>query len=337
MFFARLVCYDNKGMLRDEIIDFLGEDWVTLNGYIKDSLFSDIPLLQQVNEDILVHGGKMLRTIVALLVARMISGTTAPDDSIRVAAATEMLHNATLLHDDVADESPTRRGEPTLFSRIGPSGAVLVGDFWLARAMELTISYSKRDSVAKIFSKAMTNLAEGEMLQLQNASGNGTNKEDYFRIIYCKTASLFETACLSVSVSCNATPEQQEAVKEYAVSLGIAFQIKDDILDYVGDEALGKPTGIDLKEHKITLPLLCCFDDAAKEAEIRKMISDIHNHPEYCEQIRTFVLENRGVEKAGDILESYIRKSLDALDVFPDGKEKEFLTRIAKYNTIRNS
>ena len=121
------------------------------------------------------------------------------------------------------------------------------------------------------------------------------------------------------------------------MSLGIAFQIKDDILDYVGDEALGKPTGIDLKEHKITLPLLCCFDDAAKESEIRKMISDIHNHPEYCEQIRTFVLENRGVEKAGDILESYIRKSLDALDVFPDGKEKEFLTRIAKYNTIRNS
>ena len=253
MFFARLVCCDNKGMLRDEIIDFLGEDWVALNGYIKDSLFSDIPLLQEVNEDILVHSGKMLRPIVALLVARMISGTTAPDDSIRVAAATEMLHNATLLHDDVADESPTRRGEPTLFSKIGPSGAVLVGDFWLARAMELTISYSKRDSVAKIFSKAMTNLAEGEMLQLQNASGNGTNKEDYFRIIYCKTASLFETACLSVSVSCNATPEQQEAVKEYAVSLGIAFQIKDDILDYVGDEALGKPTGIDLKEHKITL------------------------------------------------------------------------------------
>ena len=214
MFFARLVCCDNKGMLRDEIIGFLGEDWVALNGYIKDSLFSDIPLLQEVNEDILVHSGKMLRPIVALLVARMISGTTAPDDSIRVAAATEMLHNATLLHDDVADESPTRRGEPTLFSKIGPSGAVLVGDFWLARAMELTISYSKRDSVAKIFSKAMTNLAEGEMLQLQNASGNGTNKEDYFRIIYCKTASLFETACLSVSVSCNATPEQQEAVKE---------------------------------------------------------------------------------------------------------------------------
>ncbi len=324
-------------MLRDEIIDFLGEDWTLLNGQIKGALKSDVHLLQAVNDDIVSHSGKMLRPLMALLVARIISGKVS-EDAVKVAAATELLHNATLLHDDVADESTLRRGKPTLCSKIGPQAAVLVGDFWLARAMELVVEAKERQKeVVNVFSNAMTCLAEGEMLQLEKASGERTEQKDYLRIIYCKTASLFETACLSAAIVSGASEKELECVKSYACSLGIAFQIKDDILDYTGDDSLGKPIGIDLKEQKITLPLLCAFNESAQEDEIRKMIFDIHSHPEYCEQIRTFVFEHRGVEKAEVILEEYIQRAVDALAGFQDGPEKEYLTRIARYNTIRKS
>ena len=323
-------------MLREEIIEHLGDDWKSLNKYISDALQTDIYLLQAVNEDIISHGGKMLRPIVSILSARMINNGVATDESIKVAASIELLHNATLLHDDVADESPTRRGLPTLRSRIGPSSAVLVGDFWLARAMELSLSSSKRSGMARIYSKAMTNLAEGEMLQLQKAWGDGTNIEDYFRIIYCKTASLFEAACKGVALVNDSDESTKSALGDFAVSLGIAFQIKDDILDYIGDASLGKPVGIDLKEQKVTLPLLCCFDNNEKEKIIREKIADIHNHPEYCEQIRTFVLNEGGDRKAAIVLEDYVRKSLAALEKFPKGKDRDFLERIAKYNIIRN-
>ena len=324
-------------MLREEIVEFLGEDWTALNGQIRDALKSDVHLLQAVNDDIISHSGKMLRPLMALLVARIVGGKT-NGDAVKVAAATELLHNATLLHDDVADKSTLRRGKPTLCSKIGPQAAVLVGDFWLARAMELVVEVKDhQEAIVDVFSNAMTCLAEGEMLQLEKASGERTERKDYLRIIYCKTASLFETACLSAAIASGADEGQLAQVKKYAYSLGIAFQIKDDILDYVGDAALGKPVGIDLKEQKITLPLLCALEGSPRDEEIRKMLFDIHNHPEYCEQIRTFVFEHQGVEKAEVILERYIQDAVDALNCFGDGREKEYLTGIARYNTVRKS
>ncbi len=325
-------------MLREEIIEFLGEDWQSLNSYIKEYLHSEIHLLQEVNDEIVTHGGKMLRPIVALLVSRLVSGASgAGDEAVRVAVATELLHNATLLHDDVADDSPTRRGNPTLSSQIGAHSAVLVGDFWLARAMQVVMSTERKGAIAKVFSTAMTNLAEGEMLQLQKSFGEKTTREDYLRIIHCKTASLFETACEGAAITSGAGEEQLSHIKEYAVCMGIAFQIKDDILDYVGDVALGKPVGIDLKEQKITLPLLCAMEGSGREDEIRKMIYDIHSNPQYCEQIRTFVFERQGVQKAASILEEYIQKSRHALDIFPDCQAKRYLVKIAEYNTVRKS
>lgn len=322
-------------MLREEIIDFLGEDWKKLNDCIRESLHSDIRLLQAVNDDILSHGGKMLRPILSLLTARMVSGELIPDEAIKVAAATELLHNATLLHDDVADESTTRRGKPTLCSQIGPQAAVLVGDFWLAKAMDLVMNSPDMKPLSRIFSKSMTNLAEGEMLQLQKASGEKTEIKDYLRIIYCKTASLFETACESAALASHADKCQSEHIKKYAVALGIAFQIRDDILDYVGDASLGKPVGIDLREQKITLPLLCAMEGSEMEDEIRNMIFSIHSHPKYCGQIRTFVFDRGGVEKAEQILEKYVDDSIDELDCFAPCASKDYLIRLARYNKAR--
>ena len=275
-----------------KIREYLGSDWQTVQGRIKDSLSSDINLLNSTNASILSNSGKQLRPLLALMMARACSGQQAYEATIRYAAAGELLHNATLLHDDVADESDQRRGKPTIYSLMGPSVSVLVGDYWLVKAMDLILGDSESDAaVIRIFSKTLSDLAEGEMLQLQKAQKGDTDEQDYLRIIYNKTASLFEAVCVSAAVSVNASPEYVKAAKDYAVALGLAFQIKDDILDYAGTESVGKPLGVDILEQKITMPLLGALASASEEedAHIRGLVKDIVAHPEYRDEIKAHV------------------------------------------------
>lgn len=324
-------------MDREQIISFLSEDWVRTNDLIRSSLSSDIKLLSHVNEGILSRSGKQLRPMVCLLMARACNkADKLPQDSIRFAAASEILHNATLIHDDVADESLERRGMPTLATLIGPSSAVLVGDFWLSKAVSIVLGADDFQGVEDLFSKTLSDLAEGEMLQLQNASTAATTLDDYLRVIWCKTASLFETACLSGAFSVKATQEQMNAAKAYSSALGTAFQIKDDILDYSGGEALGKPMGIDIKERKITLPLLGAFANCpSREAEMRRLVMEISSKPQNCELIKNFVLVNGGVDYASHVLDSYVQKAVDALEGFAPSYSRDCLEFIARYNSFR--
>ncbi len=327
-------------MTLEEIRSFLGKDWTDTDAQIRTSLGSDIDLLNVTNEAILSNSGKQLRPMVSLLVARACGGGRATRDSILFAAASELLHNATLLHDDVADSSSQRRGVPTVMSILGGPASVLIGDFWLVKAMENILAsadYSER--IIRLFAKTLSDLAEGEMLQLQKATCGDTNEQDYFRIIYSKTASLFEAAGVSAAVSVGASQAWQEAVRDYSVSLGIAFQIKDDIFDYYSsDSAIGKPVGIDLDEQKITLPLLGALSSVSEEKamEIRRKVMDIHEHEEYKEEIREFVRSRGGIEMAETRLDEYVSKSVDALGVLPDSVEKEYLAAIAEFTAIRN-
>ncbi len=321
-------------MSREQIIELLGEDWNELNQTIRSVLRSDVDLLQRINEGILSHRGKLLRPIISLLMAKSIDSIGR--DSLKFAAACELLHNATLMHDDVADESAKRRGSPTLGALFGPSAAVLVGDFWLAKAVELILDCKSYSNAVGFFAKTLTDLAEGEMLQLEKAASADTSEEDYIRIIRCKTASLFEAAALSGAVSVGADEEQKEAARLYAESYGIAFQIKDDILDYLGTDELGKPVGVDLKEQKITLPLLGALRDSPREQEIREKLRNIRENPGYCEEIRDFVLSGDGMDYANSRLEDFISSAISALDVFPDSEAKEALKEIALYNRFRN-
>ena len=324
-------------MSKNEIIGFLGSDWTDVMGLIRDALHSDIDLLNATNDGLLTHSGKMLRPMLSLLMARA-TGMEANADSRCFAAAVELLHNATLLHDDVADESMERRGFPTVNARFGSPAAVLVGDFWLARAVEVVIeAKAHADSVITLFSKTLTDLAEGEMLQLEKASSADTAYEDYFRIIHCKTASLFEAACVSAAVSVDCPDSYREAAAAYAREAGIAFQIKDDILDYAGGADLGKPLGIDLKEQKITLPLLCALEGSRREAEIRGMVRDIKSHPEYCDAVRAFVDERDGVAKAAASLDVHIERAVRALDVLPDSRARDYLVQLVRFNAFRQA
>lgn len=326
-------------MTLDEIKDFLGQDWKDTDALIRSSLESDISLLNATNKAILDHSGKQLRPIVSLLVARACGGGRVNADSVRYAAAAELLHNATLLHDDVADSSCERRGAPTVMAILGGPASVLLGDFWLVKALENILASSANcNEVIRTFAGTLSSLAEGEMLQLQKASSGDTVEEDYYRIIYSKTASLFEAAFVSAAISVNAPADWIEAVRDYAVSLGIAFQIKDDIFDYSDGKKIGKPVGIDLEEQKITLPLLGALAAASPERakQIRGMVLDILEHPEYKEEIVGFVKEGKGIEYAVSRLEDYVSKAVDALAVLPDSKEKDYLVKIAGFTAYRD-
>lgn len=324
-------------MGKEDIYRFLGDDWTSVLGFLHDSLKTDIKLLQDINDDILAHSGKMLRPALGILVAGACCKGPVNEDAKRYAASAEILHNATLLHDDVVDESDTRRGEKTLRSKMGSGPAVLVGDYWLAASTKLLLDSGHMAQVMHIYAKTISDLSEGEMLQLQKAILSDTTMEDYLRIIYCKTASLFETVCVGCALAMDASEDLVEGARKYARALGTAFQVKDDILDYVGGEALGKPVGLDLMEKKITMPLLCAMSGSEREAEIRGMVSRIDITPENCTLIREFVSGQQGVEKAASALEGYVAEAISALDVFPDSGYKTMLIEIAKFNSIRNS
>ena len=309
-----------------------------MNKLILDSLESDIELLNRTNRALLDHPGKQLRPILALLVARAIGGRV-NDDTLRFAAASELLHNATLLHDDVADGSAERRGRPTVMSLLGSRASVLLGDFWLVRAVARILEASRESNrVIRIFADTLADLAEGEMLQLQKASAGDTQEADYQRIIYNKTASLFVAAALSAAISAQATPVQEEAVRSYAENLGMAFQIKDDIFDYQENASIGKPVGQDLQEQKITLPLLGALQAAPEqEASVRRMVTQIGEHPEYQMEIVAFVKARGGMDYAVARLDEYVDKAIAALDVLPQGEDRQALADLARFVSERKS
>ncbi len=321
------------------IKEYLGNDWTTVQDRISSALNSDIKLLNSTNDMILSHSGKQLRPLLSLMMARACSGgAEVSDASLRYAASSELLHNATLLHDDVADNSDQRRGAPTIMSLMGPSVSVLVGDYWLVKAVELVLdAFDGNMRVIRLFSKTLSDLAEGEMLQLQKAQSGDTDEDDYLRIIYNKTASLFEAACVSAAISVSASADYEKAAKDYAVALGLAFQIKDDILDYSGTDSVGKPLGVDILEQKITMPLLGAFVNAGAEEEkrVRSQVRNIHDHPEYRDEIVTFVKANGGLEYSVNQLDKYVVQAVDALTVLPDSKEKEFLKELAYFTAKR--
>lgn len=322
------------------IKDFLKGDLDKVNKLMGSSLSTDIELLDKTNRAILSHNGKQVRPVLTLLVARACSGGFTTDDTIKYAAAVELLHNATLLHDDVADDSPVRRGAPTVMSILGGRASVLLGDYWLVKGMEnILASRNSSDKVIRIFASTLTDLAEGELLQLQKAETGDTLEKDYYRIIYDKTASLFVAAAAAGAISVSATEEKMSAARTYAKCLGVAFQIRDDIFDYEENAEIGKPVGLDLKEKKITLPLLGALAKAGEERgrEIRRKLCRIDDHPEYGGEIIEFVKSEGGIEYARKRLYEYVDNARIALRPFGNMQEVEMLGEIAEFTADRKS
>ena len=315
-----------------ELKAFLAGPMEEVSALLEASLKSDIALLDATNRSLLSQGGKLLRPMLSLLAAGACGGINA--DSVRFAAASELIHNATLLHDDVVDGATTRRGKPTVMSILSSPASVLVGDYWLVKAIRCILDASRYSERAiRLFAKTLSDLAEGEMLQLQKASSCDTTREDYLRIVYSKTASLFEAAVLAGAVSADAPEEWTAALAGYARNLGLAFQIKDDIFDYTGGDGLGKPVGIDLREQKITLPLLCALDTVSAEvaSTVREVVGQISDMPDLAARVRTFVLERDGVEKAVAEMGKCIDEAVSCLDELPQTAEKSYLAELARF------
>ena len=320
-------------MSLNEIRQFLKPLMERVETRIDASLRSDIALLDATNRSLRENGGKLLRPMLGLLVGGACG--TVNEDTVRYAAATELLHNSTLLHDDVVDGATERRGLPTVATLLNGPAAVLIGDFWLVRCMQTILDadrYSER--VLRIYAKTLAHLAEGELLQMQKASSGDTTEADYLRIIFSKTASLFEASAVAAAISVGASEEVREAVGDFARNLGLAFQIKDDIFDYDSLSAeVGKPVGIDLQEQKITQPLLCALETVseAEATAVRKKVVRILDHPELSTEIRDFVLSHDGVSLAYRKLDEHIGHAISCLEVLPDSREKGYLIELARY------
>jgi octaprenyl-diphosphate synthase len=252
------------------IVDFLestiGADMAAVDRVMRESLDSDVVLIRQVAEYIVTGGGKRLRPALLLLTA----GATGyrGQDHHGLAAVIEMIHTATLLHDDVVDESDLRRGHATANAQFGNAASVLVGDFLYSRAFQMMVGQG-RMRVLQILSDATNVIAEGEVLQLMNAGNTDLTEAAYLEVIQRKTAKLFEAAARLGAVLGDATPDNEDALARYGMHLGTAFQLIDDVLDYSGTaESIGKNLGDDLAEGKMTLPLIRAMtigsaDDAA--------------------------------------------------------------------------
>ena len=318
-----------------EVQRFLGQSWTDFQRCFAESLQTDIPLLGKVNCFILEHGGKKLRPTFTLLTAQALRGVC-DERVVSCAAASELLHTATLLHDDVADEATVRRGAPTVMALYAPSTAVLVGDFWLSRAMDLIIDHPDK-RVLHAFSKCLGDLARGEMLQLERAEKGDTTEEDYRRIIYCKTTSLFETAMVSAACSVGARETEIELFRTYARHIGQAFQMMDDILDYSPELSIGKPTGQDIMEKKITLPLLCLFRKvpASVERSLRRRMKK--PDAALVEEIFSLVRQYDALSEAHGVLEEEIRQAVDVLAPIPASEAKNYLIKLAGLMAVRTA
>ena len=311
-----------------EIQKYLGHSWSAYRSAFKDSLKADVLLLDKINGYLLEHTGKQLRPALTLLASMAICGEC-PDRVAKCAAAVELLHTATLLHDDVVDGSRLRRGNPTVNSMYGETSAVLIGDFWLSRAVSLILD-NPDGRVLKEFARSLNALSEGEVLQLEKSMSPGIDEDAYFEIISRKTSSLFETAVLSAAYSVSASEEIVNAMSGYALHLGRAFQIRDDILDYSPALSTGKPYGQDIMERKLTLPLIGALKAAPSKVS-SAFLKKVKSLPEgIADEAFFLVKEYGGLKYASARLEKEIGLAMEHLSALPVSKSAKYLEQIAK-------
>ncbi len=301
----------------EKIIELTTQDMIAVNTTILDRLHSNVSLVNQLGAHIINSGGKRIRPMIVLLTAKALNYQG--HQHITIAALIECIHTATLLHDDVVDQSELRRGKATANATFGNSASVLVGDFIYTRSFQMMTSL-KSLRVLELMSEATNVIAEGEVLQLMNLNNPDITEENYMRIIYSKTARLFEAASQSSAIVANASEEQEWALRDYGRHLGTAFQLIDDVLDYNSkDNTLGKNIGDDLNEGKPTLPLVHAMKNGTPDQTnmIRQIIAEgsgrhlLKHVLEIMQECGSFKYTRRRAEEETN-------KAISALQIFPE-------------------
>ena len=297
------------------------------------ALLTKNPLLKEVLSLVLARRGKQLRPTLVLLSAKLCHGVN--DKTIQAAVALELLHTASLMHDDVVDGSDLRRGLPSVNARWNNKIAVLTGDYMLSKVIEI-LATLRNVKILGIVSEMGKSLSEGELLQLHTKDDMWISERDYFNIIDKKTARLFAACCEAGAVSSGASMKQETALSCFGEELGICFQMQDDILDYSDSEELGKPTMGDIRDGKVTLPLLIALNRAPK-AEAQHIISltqhDINFNIE--NEIKSFVLRNDGIRYAQQRMREHQQTALSALSSFRACPATEALALLLNHTVNR--
>ncbi|HET9159158.1 MAG TPA: polyprenyl synthetase family protein [Caulobacteraceae bacterium] len=306
-----------------------------VDALITDRMQSDVPLIPALGAHLISAGGKRLRPLLTVAAARLAGGRD--DACLRLAAAVEFIHSATLLHDDVVDGSERRRGKIAAHLIWGRSSAVLVGDFLFARAFELMVETGSLRAL-QILAHASSVIAEGEVLQLTRAHDLDLDQAMYLKIIEAKTAELFAAAAESGAVSAGVDEPRIEALRAYGLNLGIAFQLVDDALDYGGaSEALGKNAGDDFREGKATLPLLLAIArTGAREAEFwERAVGRLEQTESDFKRARELIVGTGALQGTLDVAADYADAAKQALALFPDTPLRQALEELADFSVSR--
>jgi octaprenyl-diphosphate synthase len=279
--------------------------------------------------------GKQIRPMFVFLSAGICGGIT--ESTYRAASLIELLHTATLVHDDVVDDSNERRGFFSINALWKNKIAVLVGDYLLSRGLLLSVDHGEFD-ILRIVSHSVREMSEGELLQIEKARRLDIQEDVYFDIIRKKTATLIASCCASGAASAGCTPEQVETMRQIGEYIGIAFQIKDDLFDYESSSAIGKPTGIDIKERKMTLPLIYTLANCNSK-DRSKIINIVKNHntePAKVEEVISMVKAGDGIRYAEDKMKDYRDKALEMLLQFPQNEYSRSFIELIRYTVDRN-
>ncbi len=318
-------------------------DLEALNGVILTHIERDVPLISTIAKHLILAGGKRLRPLLAFSSYRLLTaeqkGNETPSKMVELAASIEFIHNATLLHDDVIDESPLRRNRPTANALWGNKPSILVGDFLFAKAFELMLGENEK-RVLPILATVAQIITEGEVFQLSYLKTFALDFSILMRIIETKTAALFAASCEIGAALLNTTTEIQQALHHFGHHLGIAFQIIDDVLDYTGDtESLGKNIGDDVMEGKVTLPLFFTYQKCS--AEDQKMLEQMLESEKITEDDFAHIIElmhkTDAIKECYDLAWAYAEKAAMCLDMFKEGEIKNALSDLCYSLVMRQN
>lgn len=297
----------------------------------KEAMISKVPLLNRITHYIVRRKGKQMRPMFVFLVAKMVDNGEVNERTYRGASVIELIHTATLVHDDVVDDSNRRRGFFSINALWKNKIAVLIGDFLLSKGLLLSIDNNDFD-LLKIISVAVREMSEGELLQIEKARQLDITEDIYYEIIRQKTATLIAACCSLGAASVKPNSEHIETMRKFGELIGMAFQIKDDLFDY-GNEAIGKPTGIDIKEQKMTLPLIYVINNCSKK-EKSWLINSIKNHNKDKKRVKeviNFVKDHNGLDYAVNKMKQFQGQALEILHTYPESQYKSSLELMVNY------
>ena len=311
------------------------EELETFESYFRESMKSDVPLLNKITHYIVKRKGKQMRPMFVFLSGKMFGEVR--DGTYTAASLIELLHTATLVHDDVVDDANERRGYFSLNALWKNKIAVLVGDYLLSRGL-LTSVENDQQELLRIVSRAVERMSKGELLQMEKARLLDLTEDTYYRVIGHKTASLISACCEAGAYSAGASEEDRERMRSFGEKVGMAFQIKDDLFDYGDGMDTGKATGIDIQERKLTLPLIhtLAHSDRKTKKRLGKAIKKRKKDRRTIEEVIDTVRSNGGLDYARDQMESFKQQALETLYSMPDNEPRRALEGLVTYTTERS-